>query len=351
MSKSDISWCTDSWSPVRGCTPASEGCTNCWAVRTVWRLSYNPIMNNRCVGLVEANDSGEAEDSRPRWTGQVRTYPDALAKPLRWRKSRKVFVVPQGDLFHEAVPDHFIAAVFGIMAACPQHIFQVLTKRARRMREWFAWASTIHLGHAPESGPTPVFQGWALEQMSGTRPIGSSQPWPLPNVWLGITAENQARAYERIPDLLACPAAVRWVSIEPMLGPVDLRRWTLNAGRCSGPLEYDVSPTGALDWIVVGGESGSKARPMHPDWARSIRDQCSAAGVAFFFKQWGEWSHNYIDHNAQCAFVTPDGKHGPQYCGYGRDNHGALSVWKVGRRRAGDRLDGDQIQQWPEPRP
>jgi protein gp37 len=179
----------------------------------------------------------------------VTLRPDRLDEPLHWRKSRRVFVVSMGDLFHSDVPYSYINQVFEVMEQAPQHTFQVLTKRPRRMLEYLHW--------------------W--QEMEGCA-------FDMPNVWLGVTAENQEMADKRVPALLNCPAAVRFVSCEPLLGEIDLRRWLVSL--------FNPSAT-RLDWVIVGGESGHGARPMHPDWARSLRDQCQDAGVAFFFKQIG----------------------------------------------------------------
>jgi protein gp37 len=184
-------------------------------------------------------------DARGKWTGKVECCDWLLDKPLHWRKPCKIFVCSMGDLFHQAVPTEFIYKVFDVMKSCPQHTFLVLTKRPQRMSP------------EPKDGICIIFK----------------------NIWLGVSVENQKRADERIPILLQIPAAKRFVSIEPMLGLVDLER-----GRY-----FLTEPGPRLDWVILGGESGPKARPMNPDWVRSVRDQCKAAGVPFFFKQWGEW--------------------------------------------------------------
>lgn len=210
--------------------------------------------------------------------------PEKLAAPLHWKKPRRVFVNSMSDLFHEDVPFEFIAAVFGVMAACPQHTFQVLTKRPQRAREFLAWLE----GEARLAHCTPDFAAQCLgarytEAIERPMPLSGIQ-WPLPNVWLGVSVATQADADKNIPELLQCPAAVRFVSAEPLIGEVKFRtgnNWTatmLGCGDVRGP---------TLNWVIVGGESGPGARQFKWEWAQSLRDQCEAASVPMFFKQVG----------------------------------------------------------------
>jgi protein gp37 len=229
---------------------------------------------------------------RPGWTGDVRFVPEVLSDPLKWSKPCTVFVGSMSDLFHEKLTDEQIASVFGIMAACPQHTFQVLTKRSKRMREWFEWIAAERraleleiAGRFTTGGDIEVRRClYELDQHRVNRKHVEYPLWPLPNVWLGVSVENQATADERIPLLLQCPAAVRFISAEPLLEPVELQ-----FGR--GWLEpfIDVDPmlrrAKRLDWVIVGSESGPGARQMQIEWAELLRDQCRAAGVAFFTKQ------------------------------------------------------------------
>lgn len=240
-------------------------------------------------------------DGVAKFTGEVRLNEQWLDQPLRWRRPRMIFVCAHGDLFHENVPDEWIDRVFAVMALSPQHTFQVLTKRPGRARGYLRFHQDkvmdlvanrvcdeempVLLSVPPEMVPPPRLAD------SG-KPVIDLRRWPLPNVWLGTSVEDQPTAAARIPHLLATPAAVRFVSAEPLLGPVDLTEiWVRMSGggeslwnaldkreAHDAALEGDVS--GNLDWVIVGGESGPKARPMHPDWARSLRDQCQAAGVA-----------------------------------------------------------------------
>lgn len=275
-----IEWTDATLNVVNGCSVVSPGCTNCYAMRSGGRN----LPGHPSTGLTMPSKAGHV------WTGEVRFNETALMLPLRWKRPRMIFWNAHGDLFHESVPDEWIDRQFAVMALTPLHTHQVLTKRSSRMREYMngPWQGRLFT-HLRELQVRPEGHGAMLETVNGV----------LPNVWLGVSVEDQTRADERIPDLRATPAAVRWISAEPLLGPVDLcdvaigkrengvrvdaltgRQWDDLGERIEGE---------AIDWIVVGGESGPGARPMHPDWARSLRDQCAAADVPFLFKQWGEW--------------------------------------------------------------
>lgn len=249
----------ETWNPVTGCTPVSEGCENCYARRLAKRF---PQIHD--------------PERQLRRFSAIHTHKDTLDIPLRWRKPRRVFVCSMGDLFHENVPDKFIAAMFGVMAACPHHTFMVLTKRPARMGRWFSWiekegAATARFNCEAPSALWTLHAAMMCARQYEAAARGAVVNWPPPNVWLGVTVENQRTACERIPPLLQTPAAVRFVSCEPLLGLVDL------SGPALGPL--------GLDWVIVGAETGPGARPMNPDWARSIRDQCKEAGMSFFMKK------------------------------------------------------------------
>ena len=292
---SKIEWCDRSdWNPIRGCTRASEGCRNCYAEAIAARFS-GP--GQPWHGFAEKTASG------PRWTGKVELIEDRLTLPLKWRKPAKIFTNSASDLFHESVPDEWIDRVFAVMALAPQHTFQVLTKRSRRMREY------LSDGRRPYRVARAVLDIVIADpvrqaaQMGGkTWPVESVgwiddpadvtlKAWPLANVWAGVTAEDQTRADERIPDLLATPAALRFVSVEPMLGAVDLKNIT-PADKCEldalSGFDFDQSSVGPrLDWVICGGESGPGARPMQVGLARSIVAQCRDARVPCFVKQLG----------------------------------------------------------------
>ena len=316
-----ISWTDATWNPIRGCrrtAPAGSkqsGCGDptgggCYAERQAARFCGE---GQAYEGLITLTANG------PRWSGKVKFVAEHLADPLRWRKPRRIFVDSMSDLFYEGFTNEQIAAVFGVMAAAPQHTFQVLTKRADRMRDWFAWFATA--GDSPgevlagsleqlaklddATDPRFVDEEWlvglinvvngVLEWRNTPRPsAGSGVPrWPLPNVWPGVSVENQAAANERIPLLLDTPAAIRFLSCEPLLEPVSLThlrgagngtwRDALSGRLHTGPavLVDEVR----VDWVIVGCESGPGARPADVAWFRSLRDQCAAAGVPFFLKQ------------------------------------------------------------------
>lgn len=293
--KSNIEWTDATWNPITGCSIVSPGCRVCYAMKLAGgRLRHHPSRK----GLTTMTKTG------PIWNGEVRLNESWLTQPLEWSKPRMIFVCAHGDLFHENVPDEWIDKVFTVMALAGNHTFQVLTKRNNRML-----AAVARIGksidilerQARVLGYTLKFEGKGL------------CPWPLRNVWLGVSAERQKEADERIPDLLQTPAAVRFVSLEPLLGPIDLTSlgdvtMKLNAftGEASHVLGMRDKTRGLLDWIIVGGESGSDAMPFDVDWARSILRDCRAAGVKAFLKQLG--SNPYSDGRPMHA--VPRGKYG-----------------------------------------
>ncbi len=249
MGISKIEWTELTWNPITGCTPVAAGCEHCYAKVQAQRLR---------------GKSGYPADD----PFSLAFHPEKLHDPLRYTGEKKVFVCSMGDLFHEAVPDEWIHRVFGIIARCPQHRFMLLTKRPERMRNYL-------LGDIPIVGSENHFLKRAAD---------AHCPELFSNIWVGVTAENQRTADERIPILLDTPAKTRFVSVEPMLGPVDLYQWLGGDREIDPPHKY----SGGLNWVICGGETGRGAiRPMHPDWPRKLRDQCSAAGIPFFFKKWG----------------------------------------------------------------
>ena len=270
---SKIEWTDETWSPIRGCNPVSPGCARCWAARMA-----NRHRSGAYKGFVENG----------KWTGRVELIPDQLEKPLHWRKPRRIAVALMGDLFHARLTTEDIAAVFGVMAACPQHTFQVLTKRPERMREWFKWVLWWTGFPHDDKRVSHVLARHTFQQLGIA---GSVVPlnWPLPNVHLAVSVEDQATADERIPLLLQTPAAVRWVSYEPALGPVDLSK-RLAVRHVTPSLLHSAVGLGMdtqLDWLAIGGESGPGARPCNVEWVRSAVRQCQEAGVACFVKQLG----------------------------------------------------------------
>src|SRR5690606_9507585 len=281
-----IEWTQGTWNPVSGCTRVSPGCDNCYAMRQAHRFSGNC---QPYEGLTTIR-RGKVD-----WTGSVRFVPEMLEVPLQ-RKPTTWFVNSMSDLFHESLTNEQIAAVFGVMAATHQHTYQILTKRPQRMRDWFAWVGDDGLRWSRMVAA--IRQNYPHRPALGRRVIEGLDSqvlqWPLPNVWLGVSCEDQARANERIPLLLETPATVRFVSAEPLLGPIALRAWmprhaVTETDDCA-PWCSACGPTGPLpriDWVIVGGESGPGARPCDVDWIRSIVRQCREAGTACFVKQLG----------------------------------------------------------------
>ncbi len=360
MSKSKISWTDMTWNPVVGCSKVSPGCDNCYAERMAWRLNGMAVKHH--MDLVSCGKTGESSIDRyvcvtecGHWNGTTATDESALEKPLHWKKPRKIFVCSMGDLFHESVPFEFIDKVMAIIALCPQHTFQILTKRAERMKEYFTriisddyyslseylvdgWFETDFYNQTgPKKEAAGKFGEWYAKLLC--RIEGST----LSNLMLGVTAENQEQADKRIPLLLQTPAAKRFVSCEPMLGAIDIEDYITKPPyeghyceglECGGCMEGD-SPCDdwkkwwkeantKLDLVICGGESGTGARPMHPDWARGLRDQCKAAGVGFHFKQWGEWVSVSEVAGPGRHYSFPDG----------------ATVRRVGKKKAGHLLDG-----------
>lgn len=403
--KTGIEWCDSTWSPIRArvlpmaamiarvqgytslvqiaekmagrvgqhCEHVSPGCEYCYAETN----------NHRCL---PGNGTGLPYDRRSR--DLIETFLDekALLLPLKWKpvrdtvwgpegvpvgvhdRPRRIFVENQSDLFGEWVPDELIDRVFAVMSLCPQHIFQILTKRPERMFDYFTKFGTASLEvrwaligqHFPSIAPS-------------CGPVYKSSGLPLPNVWLGVSAENQETANRRIPLLLQTPAAMRFLSAEPLLGPLDLEHilyrdddvdclWNsltayhevLNSTSMDIVATADDGVT-KLDWVICGGESGPGARPMHPDWARLLRDQCAAAGVAFFFKQWGAYK-NGSDFKPDAIAVLGDGRICDGTVGQLTELDrqapvfGATLMRRVGKKAAGSLLDDREHKAFPVPR-
>jgi protein gp37 len=269
---SSIEWTDATWSPTLGCLKVSAGCEHCYAIRNAYRQEHG-FKRPEYQGLTRKLPDGSLN-----WTGTVRMLPERLRLPLSWTKPRRIFVDSMSDLFHEDVTDEFLDQAFAMMALSPQHTYQILTKRPKRMLAhisrglWPATRAILDLDTPPRT-------------------------WPLENVWLGVSVENQATADQRIPLLLQTPAAMRFLSCEPLLGPIDLGR--MCGMGCDGMCDEDAPGTCQRpehrlrrpDWVIAGGESGPDFRPLDVDWARSLRDQCQAAGVAFHFKQHGGRTH------------------------------------------------------------
>ncbi|EEO27691.1 DUF5131 family protein [Oxalobacter paraformigenes] len=288
--KSHINWTDGTWNIITGCTPISPGCANCYASQLAGtRLKHHP---SRAGLTKEVN-------GRHVWTGEVRFNREWLSQPLQWEKPQKIFVCAHGDLFHENVSDEWLNDIFEVMAYAQQHTFQILTKRPDRMSGYL-----------------------------------SDLPMILPNVWIGVTVENQTTADERIPVLLDIPAAKRFLSIEPLLGPVIISLWKLSEG---------------IDWVICGGESGPNARPMHPDWVRSLRDQCAIAGVPFFFKQWGEWLPAERDEYGNVEFCDQNTIPHDGFLKCRTTNlDDTFTAFRFGKKASGRMLDGKTWDGVPE---
>jgi len=317
-----ISWTDETWNPVAGCSLVSPGCTHCYAMKAAWRMQHNP--NSAVQGKYA--DTAKLADGVPVWTGNVRLWQPALLEPLGWSNPALVFANSMSDLFHAGLLDRDIAQVWAVMALTPQHEYQVLTKRTERMRDW--------LNH-------PATPDLVREEIARIDPEGRHRTWPLENVWVGTSVEDQVRANERIPLLLECNAAVRFISAEPLLGAVDLAAAVQSVLANSAGSNTTQDVLAGLHWVIVGGESGRKARPMHIDWARSLRDECGILGIPFFFKQIGEWSWNDLGYDAEQIGVMTDGRR------VAAGSLGSLRMHKVGKEAAGDLLDEVRYAAFP----
>jgi len=364
--RTGIEWTDATWTPIRArrfdpakgkvrighhCEHVSEACRNCYAEginrRLGTGLDYKPGYH----------DSGAVE---------VFLDEDMLTRPLRWKKPRMIFVCSMTDLFARFVTDEMIDKVFAVMALCPQHTFQVLTKRPERMRAYFRGLDE-RCFHQNDYLTTPWARRDSVAKMIGEIALSVGKPdllgkvkqLPLPNVWLGTSVEDQATADERIPELLATPAAVRFVSAEPLLGPVDLYNGDpdprLNGHRASKTFIGEwwepgdgskAPPRRGVDWVIAGGESGPSARPCHPDWARSLRDQCAAAGVPFFWKQWGEFAPFDAPTTPYAKVIAEIQIDGTERCTNFGTPQGAL-MSRVGKKAAGALLDGKEHREFP----
>jgi protein gp37 len=351
----------ETWNPVTGCRPCSEGCDNCYAATLAGtRLKKLPSRQ----GLTKQNASGEHI-----FNGKVRFNVEWLLQPLRWRKPRCVFVVAHGDLFYEAVEEEIVDTAYAVMALTARHFYLVLTKRSKRLRAYSNDPDTPGriVSVLNDKGP-----GWGLtdeEIAAACHRVYNC--WPLSNVGAGISVENQARAEERIPDILETSAAMRWVSFEPLIGRVDIANIVVRDEAGEKLAFYDLTAHGGpglfaikgdygrrlrdvpqLDWAVPGGESdslrgvveGRGARPPHPDWFRDLLSQCSKAGIGYFFKQWGVWLpyENAIDVEGANVLTGEIRGFGPH------DPGGNPQMLRVGKKLAGAMLDGSLHRSWPQ---
>jgi len=299
---SKIEWTDATWNPIRGCSRISSGCDHCYAESVAARFS-GP--GQAYEGLAEFRTHAEGTESErveAHWTGKIRFVEPHLRDPLKWKEPLRMFVNSMSDLFHPGVTSDMLGEIFHVMAKAPQHTYQILTKRPDRMLE-------------------------ALEAASHPDVVDSfhatyGQPWPPPNWIFGVSIEDQETANRRLPILARCKCAKRMVSYEPAIGPVDFTE----------AMGGDPRAILAFDWIIVGGESGHRARPMHPNWARSVRDLCASLGIAFFFKQWGEWR---VGESAD-------------FLKYQEDNSTGQFMVKVGKHHSGSALDGVEWKEFPQ---
>jgi len=382
--RSKIEWTEASWNPIRAankatgrdghfCVHVSEGCRNCYAERMQARFG-NPVR-------FAAQDRDKV---------QVFLHETALTQPLRWKRPRRIFPCSMTDIAGDWVVDEMLDRMFAVMALTPWHTYQVLTKRPDRMRAYLQSPDRIRRIYgtacdlALETDTQVVLIAPGVDpSLAPPGPRVHLDLWPLPNVWLGTSVEDQLSADVRIPELLSTPAAVRWISAEPLLGPMDVSRFVprerfymMKCEHCGwvGSTEHarearngddaDVVCGGCgkitladeasgLDWVVAGGESGPKARPMHPDWARSLRDQCAAAGVPFFFKQWGEHCPaELIDDDRPEPWRrhqngAPDGW-GLAELDTPREDLRRVAFYAIGKKAAGRLLDGVAHNGYPE---
>ena len=274
MAETSIEWTDKVWNPTTGCTRISAGCKNCYAFE----------LHDKRHEAFKRGAKLPQQYAKP--FTELQMFEDRLEAPLRWKKPCRVFVNSMSDLFHEDVPFESIDRVFAVMRLCPQHTFQVLTKRAHRMAQYFGENDGL---------TTPLRIEHQAQLMEGKSDDGTWAqgliPWPIPNVWLGVSVENQEQADKRIPWLLKVPAAVRFLSVEPMLGPIELSEWmcTVRVEHNGDGDTQEVACKPDIHWVIVGGESGTDARPCSLDWVRPLKQQCHAVGVPFFFKQAGSF--------------------------------------------------------------
>lgn len=391
MGETSIEWTNATWNPVRGCSVISPGCTNCYAMGQAHRYSGIAKKTGKQLpfyGLTRGRPKGG-----PVWTGDVRFVPEMLDVPLRWKEPRRIFVNSMSDLFHEGFTDEQIAEVFGVMAVASgafhgpgdgfdkigkpfplyeggkpvqhrmprsghgPHVFQLLTKRAKRLPELLGSSRfrTLVAGAAHR---------WAIDRTTAgalSDSIEDGSLWPLPNLWLGVSVEDQKHADERIPHLLATPAAVRWISAEPLLGPLDLAKYLplkLQEGNVWRECDCDeIDPSdrpclvcdarSGLSWVVCGGESGPDARPFDLAWARSILRQCREAGVPAFFKQAGRL---VVDSDRQVGRDAPEDKRTLRAMKALKTDHAAFNLVALWNRKGGDMAEWPEdlhVREWP----
>lgn len=368
MVESKIEWTGRSdWNPVRGCTRVSPGCGGpgphggCYAEKIASRFSGPGLAFHGFAERIGGN---------PHWTGKVEVMWDRLTDPLKWREPATIFALSMSDLFHENLPTYEIATIYAVMVAAVhvrRHAFQVLTKRSDRMREILNseafWRQVNHEASHHVAAHIDAHTSGAQDEYGHDN--------PPPGIWLGVSVENQKYADERIPDLLATPAVIRFLSCEPLLESIDLfkaacpytRGLTFNALSSKEGIGLETGiGVNRIDWVIAGGESGPNARPPHPEWFRSLRDQCAAAGVPFFFKQWGEWADMWgaqIDGDGPVTTASgdvPDWMNrmvqfssgvSKMVRAHSWTGHGTELMYRVGKKAAGAMLDGVEHKATP----
>lgn len=362
---SDIEWLKGpngerpaSHNVVVGCTYRSRGCLNCYALRQARMREFNP---NPKVAAAFAGTTVHPEGGDLAWSGQVNLLPERLEMPLHWDLPRFIFVNSMGEMFDDSVPEEFIAEEFAIIGLTPSHTYMLLTKCHARMRavltseRFRKLYTTAYRRRARQLGASsPKWRDRLRGRMMNA-------PWPLMNLRLGVSAEDQETAERRIPALLACRtvAGVLWVSAEPLVGRIDLRNLKIRNGALIDALHGDVkdprdgviyaAAPGALDWVVAGGESGPGSTPMHPAWARSLRDQCQQTQTAFFFKQRGSWTWNLggpLRYREPGLYVHEDGRIADEATALA-DGGSWTGAWRVGKHAAGRQLDGREWNEHP----
>lgn len=349
---SSIEWTEATWNPTTGCDRVSPGCDNCYALTLAKRL--------KGMGSGKYQRDGDPRTSGPGFGLSI--HSDVVGQPMWWRDPRRIFVNSMSDLFHDQVPDRFIADVFAVMSIASRHTYQVLTKRHARMRSLLnsvPFWMTVNNARTVRGYPALPW-------------VAAGELEPLRGVWIGVSVENQKWADIRIPALLETPAAVRWISAEPLLGPVDLSRWLVSRPAWGPEYPDPTSPMGllvqdlvdvpALSWVVAGGESGPDAQPMHPDWARGLRDQCASASVPYFHKQNGQYAPVLDSPAAGDLWLAPGGvtaewQHGDGYVRQAGGDYRWPGTRTVLVRRArskhaaGRLLDGRTWDEYPSVEP
>lgn len=355
-----IEWCEETWNPIVGCTKISPGCDHCYAERMAKRLkAMSEKYDGKGSDTLHRSATGpyaEVISAKGTWNGFTSFVKSAMEKPLHWKTPRKIFVCSMGDLFHESALIRWIDMIIAMAALVPKHIFIILTKRPEKMFDYFKaskddlierWGDACYeIGVSDKNDDIDSPPCWIHNRLQ--------DEWPMNNLWLGVTAENQEQANIRISILLEIPAVKRFVSVEPMLGPIDF--YDIQKGnefyhalKGFGDISGSNGHFGGtkLDWVICGGESGPGARLMHPDWVRSLRDQCQNAGTPFFFKQWGEWvPEDQASKPLYEKYLTMPINNWPKHLP--QDPHGQKLFFKAGKKAAGSTLDGEKFKEYPK---